>query len=371
MSRRRHAWLSEREGEPIALAFTALGFNAFVVWYRIAPNRYPRPQQDVASAVAWVRAHAAETHTDPNRIAVMGFSAGGHCAGSLGVWWPKAELWAEMGLTPEQVKPNAMVLCYPVISGGPEAHRGSFECLTGSKDMSLHTQYSLDTSVTEQTPPTFLWHTWTDTCVPVENTLLMAAALRAHNVPAAVHIFPQGEHGASLCLPHHLRRQVPLPQSPRLRRMAPNGRRVLGKGHVRYAGGLPLSQERSASPGPPPEERLAFGLVASTELVPPESRRGFLAAWSRSRRLTEPPRPCGTGKRNPSARFAGTSLAFPPEERLAFGLVDSAGLGLRLRIGVVSCELVEVTAADRAAATVRHEGTPPPAKRAPPLSGEA
>lgn len=196
-----YAWLSEREGEPIALAFTALGFNAFVVWYRIAPNRYPRPQQDVASAVAWVRAHAAETHTDPNRVAVMGFSAGGHCAGSLGVWWPKAELWAEMGLTPEQVKPNAMVLCYPVISGGPKAHRGSFECLTGSKDMSLHTQYSLDTSVTEQTPPTFLWHTWTDTCVPVENTLLMAAALRAHNVPAAVHIFPQGEHGASLASP--------------------------------------------------------------------------------------------------------------------------------------------------------------------------
>lgn len=106
-----------------------------------------------------------------------------------------------MGLTPEQVKPNAMVLCYPVISGGPKAHRGSFECLTGSKDMSLHTQYSLDTSVTEQTPPTFLWHTWTDTCVPVENTLLMAAALRAHNVPAAVHIFPQGEHGASLASP--------------------------------------------------------------------------------------------------------------------------------------------------------------------------
>ena len=92
-----YGFLSEREAEPVALAFNTLGFNTFIVWYRVAPHRYPRPQQDVAAAVAWVRAHAAETHTHPDKIAVLGFSAGGHCAGSLGVWWPKAELWAEMG----------------------------------------------------------------------------------------------------------------------------------------------------------------------------------------------------------------------------------------------------------------------------------
>lgn len=128
-----YAWLSEREGEP--MRWRSRRWASMPLWYGIALRRtaIPVPQQDVASAVAWVRAHAAETHTDPNRIAVMGFSAGGHCAGSLGVWWPKAELWAEMGLTPEQVKPNAMVLCYPVISGGPKAHLGSFECLTGAR----------------------------------------------------------------------------------------------------------------------------------------------------------------------------------------------------------------------------------------------
>ncbi|MBP3637690.1 MAG: alpha/beta hydrolase [Clostridia bacterium] len=191
--------LSEREAEPIAMKFLAMGFNCFVLWYRLAPeHRYPAPQQDVASAVAWVRQHTAETHTGPDQIAVMGFSAGGHCAGSLGVWWPKAELWQPLGLTPEDVRPNAMVLCYPVISGGEFAHRGSFESLSGTADLAAHTAYSLEESVTEQTPPTFLWHTWEDGAVPVQNTLMMASALRAHNVPAEVHIFPKGGHGIAL-----------------------------------------------------------------------------------------------------------------------------------------------------------------------------
>ena len=191
-------FLSEREAEPIALRFLALGFNCAVVWYRVAPNRFPAPQQDAACAVAWLRRHAAETHTRPDSIAVMGFSAGGHLAGSLGVMWPRAELWQPLGLTPADVKPNAMVLCYPVISGGDYAHRDSFVNLSGSTDLAAHAAYSLENLVTPDTPPTFLWHTWFDGLVPVENTLLMATALRKHNVPAEVHLFPRGGHGISL-----------------------------------------------------------------------------------------------------------------------------------------------------------------------------
>ena len=131
----------------------------------------------------------------------MGFSAGGHCAASLGVWWPRADLWAELGLTPEQVKPNALVLSYPVITGGEKAHRSSFENLTGSHDLDVHLRYSLETQVTAQTPPAFLWHTWTDAAVPVENSLLFALALKSHGVQAEMHLFPFGEHGASLCNP--------------------------------------------------------------------------------------------------------------------------------------------------------------------------
>lgn len=191
--------LSEREAEPVALRFLLMGFNCFIVWYRLAPSRFPAPQQDIASAVAWVREHAADTHTAPDRIAVMGFSAGGHAAGSLGVLWPQAQLWQPLGLTPEQVKPNAMVLCYPVISAGKDAHRGSFENLSGSRELADHEPYSLEKLVTENCPPAFLWHTFEDTAVPVQNSLLMAHALAEHKVLTELHIFPHGGHGASLC----------------------------------------------------------------------------------------------------------------------------------------------------------------------------
>ena len=196
-----YAYRSNREAEPIALVFASMGFCCFLSEYRVAPAVHPAPVLDVASAVAWVRAHAAEYHIDPNAIAVMGFSAGGHAAGSLGVYWHDAALMGQLGLTPEDAKPNAMVLCYPVITGGEYAHRGSFVNLTGSEDLALHTQYSLETKVTAQTPPTFLWHTFEDGAVPVENTLMMASALRRAGVLTEAHIFPRGGHGLALCNP--------------------------------------------------------------------------------------------------------------------------------------------------------------------------
>lgn len=196
-----YAYRSEREAEPIALVFASMGFCCFVVEYRVAPARHPAPVLDVASAVAWVRAHAAELHADPNAIAVMGFSAGGHAAGSLGVYWHDAALMGQIGLAPEQARPNAMVLCYPVITGGEFAHRGSFVNLTGCEDLTVHADYSLETKVTDLTPPTFLWHTFEDGAVPVENTLMMASALRRNGVMTEVHIFPKGGHGLALCNP--------------------------------------------------------------------------------------------------------------------------------------------------------------------------
>lgn len=194
-----YEFLSEREGEPIALMFAAAGFNAYVAYYRVAPERFPVPMQDAAAAVAYVRAHADEHHTDPDKIAIMGFSAGGHLAGSLGTGWQRGEYWRELGLTPEDVRPNAMALCYPVITGGEHAHRGSFVALTGSDDLEEHKLYSLENQVTSSCPPAFLWHTFEDDCVPVQNSLLMAQALRAHDVLTELHIFPHGGHGLSLC----------------------------------------------------------------------------------------------------------------------------------------------------------------------------
>ena len=196
-----YAFRSPREAEPIALAFAARGLCCFVAEYRVAPGVHPAALQDVAQAVAWVRAHAGAYHIAPNAIAVMGFSAGGHAAGHLGVRWHDADCMAEFGLTPEQARPNAMVLCYPVITGGEFAHRGSFVNLTGTEDPAVHGAFSLETMVTEHTPPTFLWHTFEDDCVPVENTLLLASALRQHGVMTEVHIVPRGGHGLALANP--------------------------------------------------------------------------------------------------------------------------------------------------------------------------
>lgn len=189
---------SAREGEPIALAFVGMGCNAFVVSYRVAPDVFPAPMEDLACAVAHVRAHAEEYHAAPDQIVLCGFSAGGHAAGLLGVHWHEPHWWQPLGLAPEQVRPDALILSYPVISAGEFAHRGSFLHLTGTEDTAAHQAHSLETLVTPQTPPTFLWHTWTDGSVPVENTLLMAMALHQHGVPSEVHIFPRGGHGAAL-----------------------------------------------------------------------------------------------------------------------------------------------------------------------------
>lgn len=213
-----YRFCSEREAEPVALRFLAEGFNVFVVWYRVnvspedvpreaveagwyrkdASHVFPLPQHDLAAAVAYVRAHAAQYHTDPNRIAVMGFSAGGHLAASVSGLWHHAELWEKLGLAPEDVRPNAAVLCYPVIVADHDAHRGSFVRLTATDDITLHAQYDVLNWVSENYPPTFLWHTFTDEAVPVQNSMRMGLALANAGVLTEMHIYPHGRHGLSL-----------------------------------------------------------------------------------------------------------------------------------------------------------------------------
>lgn len=192
--------LSPREAEPVALRFNAAGINAYVVSYRLGDVcAWPAPLMDLAAAMAWVRAHTAEHHTHPAKIAVMGFSAGAHLVASLGVHWPEAQRWSPLDITPQDVRPDAMLLCYPVISSGACAHRGSFNNITHSDDPAVHLPLSVEPCVGPHTPPTFLWHTWDDPVVPVENTLLMTSALRRAGVSAELHIYQHGEHGLSLC----------------------------------------------------------------------------------------------------------------------------------------------------------------------------
>ncbi len=169
-----------------------MGMNAVVVRYRVAPAVFfPRrcrtsPAPSPPSAKTPKKMARSPESNRPLRF----FSAGAHAVGLLGVHWQEAHWWQEMHLTPADVRPNALILSYPVITAGEFAHRRSFRSLTGTDDIAAHQPHSLENLVTPDTPPTFLWHTWTDGAVPVENTLLMAMALHKAGVPAEVHVFP-------------------------------------------------------------------------------------------------------------------------------------------------------------------------------------
>ena len=150
--------------------------------------------------MAHLREYADEYHIDTEKIVVQGCSAGGHLACSLGVFWKKPFLSETLGVSAEQIRPNGMILCYPVITSGEYAHRGSFEALLGEDayDPEKRKEQSLELQVTKDTPPTFLWHTEPDDCVPVENSLFFFEALHKNKIPVEMHIYPAGGHGLSL-----------------------------------------------------------------------------------------------------------------------------------------------------------------------------
>ena len=132
-----YEFTSDREAEPIALKFVAQGFNAVVIRYSIAPVRYPTALLELAETVRYVREKEKEWNVDTEKVIVCGFSAGGHLAGSLGVLWNNEIIEKYLDIKNEEVKPNAMILCYPVISSGEFAHKGSFDSLLGEKEAEI------------------------------------------------------------------------------------------------------------------------------------------------------------------------------------------------------------------------------------------
>lgn len=189
---------SDREAEAVAVQMNAMGFQAFVLYYTCAPQaEFPRPQLEAAKAVLTIRENAQRWHVDPNKVIVLGFSAGGHLAASVGVFYNKEFIYQPLDAKPEMIKPSGLVLCYPVITSDKFAHRGSIVSLLGEKK-EYEELVSLELQVTEDTPSTFLWHTYEDGSVPVENSMLFASALREKKVPFELHIYPRGSHGLSL-----------------------------------------------------------------------------------------------------------------------------------------------------------------------------
>ena len=195
-----YEFTSDREAEPIALKFVAQGFNAVVIRYSIAPVRYPTALLELAETVRYVREKEKEWNVDTEKVIVCGFSAGGHLAGSLGVLWNNEIIEKYLDIKNEEVKPNAMILCYPVISSGEFAHKGSFDSLLGEKEAEISREnLSLEKLVSIETPKTFLWHTFDDGTVPVQNSLLFSNALASNKVQFELHIYPSGVHGLGLC----------------------------------------------------------------------------------------------------------------------------------------------------------------------------
>jgi acetyl esterase/lipase len=191
--------VSFRESELLALPFLSMGSHAAVLHYSVAPNRYPTQLTELAYCVKYLREKAEEFAIDPEKILLCGCSAGGHLAANLGTCWQEEWLSHRLNATKEAIQPNGMILCYPVITAGNFAHKDSFVALLGDHpDETTLNQVSLEHKVTKDTPPTFLWHTFEDATVPMENSLLFVSAMKKAEVPCEFHLFPQGEHGLSL-----------------------------------------------------------------------------------------------------------------------------------------------------------------------------
>jgi len=195
-----YEFLSDREGESIAFQFNSFGYHAAVINYSVAPVTYPTQLLEVSAAVKYFKDHAEEYHIDPDRIAIYGASAGAHAAADYATGYFREEVSSVLKVTPDYLRPSGMILAYPVITSGEFAHRGSFDNLLGpdKNNEEMLAYLSIENRITKETPPAFIWHTFPDGCVPMENSLLLAESMRQENIPFELHIFPSGDHGLGL-----------------------------------------------------------------------------------------------------------------------------------------------------------------------------
>lgn len=193
-----YEYLSDREADIIALQFAAMGYHAAVLRYSVAPAVFPTAVLELGKAVSIIRENGTQWDIDCNKIVLCGFSAGGHLAASYGMFWHKDWIAEKLNMPSQQLRPNAMVLSYPVISSGEFSHEGSFKNLLGNDYEERKKELSLELCVNPDTPPTFLWHTYEDQVVPVQNSLLLVEAYLREHIPIEFHLFEKGGHGLAL-----------------------------------------------------------------------------------------------------------------------------------------------------------------------------
>lgn len=192
--------LVSREADPVAFEFFAAGFNTFILEYSVfaSENNPPlglAPLIQASHALLYIRKMSPAWNTAPHQIAVLGFSAGGHLAGSCAVLWNAPQLLARMDTKGGANRPDAAVLCYPATLASGAHHHPSIRQLCGDGDPLL---FDLPSHVGGHVPPVFLWSTVEDELVPCENTLSMALRLQQHHIPYELHLYTHGRHGLTL-----------------------------------------------------------------------------------------------------------------------------------------------------------------------------
>ena len=189
---------SDREAEIVAMQFLAFGYHAAVLRYSVTPSVYPAAILELGRAIRLIRERAGEWKVDRDKIVVSGFSAGGHMVASYCVTWNQKWMADALDTDSKILQPNGLILGYPVVTAGKYAHQGSIQNLLGKEYESRKEEMSLENLVNEDMPRTFIWHTFEDDAVPVQNSLLMVNALVAHHIPTEFHMFEKGGHGLSL-----------------------------------------------------------------------------------------------------------------------------------------------------------------------------
>lgn len=190
-----YQYCSQRESEAVALEFLPAGYQVFLLNYSVAPHTYPTQLREVAAVLELIYENAADWHCDTHKVAIIGFSAGGHLAAHYSTSY---DCEAVRAMFPESKPVQASVLSYPVITAEPgHRHDGSFLNLVGyaPETQADIDAFSCDKLVTEKTPPAFLWHTADDAAVPVINSILYAGALSRYKIPMELHIYRHGYHG--------------------------------------------------------------------------------------------------------------------------------------------------------------------------------